>query len=508
MVDKLKIEDLPDVFVDTEILKILQLADETGYVPENWKTLLKERQMFDEKLNEIGRGILRIYRETHPLLYLTQEILDFVAGMPKIGTLDELIAYKDVTNGENIVNALQAMRMLYISPMTKGGKAFATTKAIDVVLKIASMTKLEKPIILRSQDVRLLKSGKSTKELDEMGLHDEGGVTELGETAIDAYEAIGAFEEKVFPIYLLEDEIRVIKAITEIEETNKSNPDILPTYDEIRKRSSVEDLGEILHILESKELVERRLVRNKDCYWTTDWAKNVVNYGTVSSDGMKAITYPISGDVPIAEWVLKAKEEGLIKAGITQKGWIMLEFSKSIRRKPYLTRYDVAILSKIPRGRYIHRDELVKLVGDLVGGDETAIVRALGEAEAKGFVFELQNRMVKLTKLGREVKSAIESAKVKELLATKFGITPTTFNILRVIYENVDTFNKIWKEKLENREYRTDEVEFLKKKLSLSEEEIKKSLVILRALGLLGKKSITQAGKTLVRAYSKLWKTI
>ncbi len=508
LIDKLKIEDLPDVFVDTEILKILQLADETGYVPENWKTLLRERQMFDEKLNEIGRGILRIYRETHPLLYLTQEILDFVAGMPKIGTLDELIAYKDITNGENIVNALQAMRMLYISPMTEGGKAFATTKAIDVVLKIASMTKLEKPIILKSQDVRLLKSGKSTKELDEMGLHDEGGVTELGETAIDAYEAIGAFEEKVFPIYLLEDEIRVIKAITEIEEINKRNPDILPTYDEIRKRSRVEDLGEILHILESKELVERRLVRNKDCYWTTDWAKNVVNYGTVSSDGMKAITYPISGDVPIAEWVLKAKEEGLIKAGITQKGWIMLEFSKSIRRKPYLTRYDVAILSKTPRGRYIHRDELVKLVGDLIGGDETAIVRALGEAEAKGFVVELQNRMVKLTKLGREVKSAIESAKVKELLATKFGITPTTFNVLRVIYENVDMFNKIWKEKLENRGYRTDEVEFLKKKLSLSEEEIKKSLVILRALGFLGKKSITQAGKTLVRAYSKLWKTI
>lgn len=508
LVDKLKIEDLPDVFVDTEILKILQLANETGFIPEDWKLLLKERQMFDEKLNEIGREILRIYKETHPLLYLTQEILDFVAGMPKIGTLDELVAYKNVTDGGNIINALQAMRMLYISPMTESGKAFATTKAVDIVLKIASISKLEKPLILKSGDVRLLKSGKSTSELDEMGLHDEKGVTELGKTAIDAYEAMGAFEEKILPVYLLEDEIRVIRAIMEIEETNKRNPDILPTYAEIQKRSKVDDLGEVLHTLESKELVERRLIKNKDCYWTTEWAKSVVNYGTVTSDGMKAITYPLSGDVPIAEWVLKAKEEGLIKAGITQKGWTMLEFSKSIKRKPYLTKYDVAILSKTPKGKFIHRDELVKLVGDLVGGDETAIIKALGEAEAKGFIIELQNRMIKLTRLGREVKSAIESAKVKELLATKFGITPTTFNVLKVIYENIDTFNKIWKEKLESRGYRTDEVEFLKKKLSLSEDEIKKSLIVLRALGFLGKKSLTQAGKTLVRAYSKLWQTI
>ena len=507
LVDRIRLEDLPEIFVDTEILKIAQLANETGYVPEEWAKLLRERGMFDGKLNEVGREILRIYKDTHPLLYLTQEILDFVVGMPKIGTLDELVAYKEVTGGESIVNALQAMRMLYISPMTEGGKAFATTKAVDFVLKIASLSKLERPIVLKPEDVKLLKSGKSKDELDEMGLHDEKGVTELGETALEAYDAMVSREDKILPIYILDEEIEVVKAIMEIEDLNKRNPDILPTHDEILKRTNVEDLGEVLHVLESKELVERRLVKNKDCYWTTDWAKRVVNYGRVTSDGMKAVTYPLSGDVPIAEWVLKAKEEGLVKAGITQKGWVMLELSRSIRRKPYLTRYDVAILSKTPKGRFIHRDELVKLVGDLVGGDEESIIKAIGEAEAKGFIVELQNKMVKLTELGRNVKNAVESAKVKELLATKFGITPTTFGVLKVIHENAEVFNKIWKEKLESKGYRTDEVEFLKSKLSLSEDEIKKSLVVLRALGFLGKRSITQAGRTLVRAYSKLWQT-
>jgi hypothetical protein len=112
--------------------------------------------------------------------------------------------------------------------------------------------------------------------------------------------------------------------------------------------------------------------------------------------------------------------------------------------------------------------------------------------------------MIKLTRLGREIKTAIERAKINELLATKFGITPTTFSVLKVIYDNLDKFNKIWKETKESKGYKQDEVDLIKKNLSLSEDEIKKSLVLLRALGFLGKKSITKAGKILVRAYERL----
>jgi hypothetical protein len=506
IVEKLDIEKLPDVFVDTEIIKILQLAYETGYVPEDWKVLLQERQMFDDKVNEIGRAILEIYKKTHPVLYLTKDILDFISGMPRVGTLDELIAYKNsMKYGDNIVNALQAMRMLYISPKTEGGKAFATTKAVSLALKVLSFVKtFDKPLILKSSDVRLLKSGKSTKELDEMGLHDESGTTELGKAMIDTYESMGVLEEKTLPIYVLDDEIKVLKAIMEIEEINRHTPDILPTYSEIQKRVKVDDLGEVLHTLESKELIEKRLVKNKDTYWTTEWGRTIPELGVVTTDGMKAVTYPISGDVPIAEWVLVAKEEGLIKRGITQKGSTMARFSRSIKRKPYLTRYDIAILSKVPKGRYIQKSELIRLVQGLVGGDEKAVVKAIGEAESKGFIIELQNKMIKLTRLGREIKTAIEYAKINELLATKFGITPTTFSVLKVIYDNLDKFNKIWKETKESRGYKQDEIDLIKKNLSLSEDEIKKSLVLLRALGFLGKKSITKAGKILVRAYERL----
>ncbi|WP_238516384.1 DUF505 family protein [Thermococcus onnurineus] len=49
--------------------------------------------------------------------------------------------------------------------------------------------------------------------------------------------------------------------------------------------------------------------------------------------------------------------------------------------------------------------------------------------------------------------------------------------------------------------YKKDEIDVIKKYLSLSDEEIKKVLTMLRALGFLGENSLTEAGKVLVEAY-------
>ncbi|MFA4663440.1 DUF505 family protein [Pyrococcus kukulkanii] len=496
--------ELPDTIVDSAVIKMLELLEETGKVPEKWMKILKERKLADENgITEFGRTILEVYRSTHPVVYLTPEIASFLRGMPKIGTLDELITFKNSkAYGDNIINALQAMRLLKISPPTENGGAFSTTPAAKLALRALSMIPVfARAIVLRKEDFEALKAGRKTGELESMGLVNEKGVTEFGKAISDTYEAITREEEKVLPIYVLEDEIKVLSAIREIEEKNKTNPDVLPTEREIRERAGIEDIGELLHLLESKELIERRFVKGKDTYWLTGWGREVLEHGPVSVDAMKAVTYAESGDVPIAEWVIKAQEEGVIKAGVTDKGRFYLKLSKEIKRKPYLTRYDAAILAKLPRKKYIHKDELVRLVKDYIGGDEKDIIRAIGEAEAKGFIIELQNGMVKLTELGEKVKSAIEGAKLQEIIKVKFSLTPTLFNVLRIIQENIETFNRIWKEKGEARDYKIEEVDVIKKHLSLSEEEIKKALTMLRALGFLGSKSITEAGKIILEAY-------
>ncbi|ASJ05919.1 DUF505 family protein [Thermococcus pacificus] len=502
--DSLNLAELPDVIADTEIMKMLELLEETGKISESWLEKLKERKLADENgLTEFGKALLQIYRETHPVVYLTPEIASFLRGMPKLGTLDELVTFKNSRlYGDNIVNALQAMRLLLISPPTEKGRAFTTTPAAKLALRALNMIPVfARAIVLRKEDFEALKAGKTNAELESMGLSDERGATEFGKAMMETYEAMGRVEEKVLPIYLLEDELNVLKAIQEIEKKYETNPDILPTEKEIAKRVDVEDLGAVLHLLESKELIERRLVKNKDTYWLTEWGKEAITFGTVSPDAMKAVTYAESGDVPIAEWVIKAQEEGVVKAGITDKGRFYLKLSREIRRKPYLTRYDAAILAKLPKKKYIHRNELIELVQNYVGGDEKEIVRAIGEAEAKGFVVELQNEMVKLTELGEKVKTALENAKLQEIVKVKFSVTPTLYNVLKVIYDNLETFNRIWKEKGEARGYKMEEVDVIRKHLSLSDDEIKKALTMLRELGFLGSKSLTEAGKTLVEAY-------
>ncbi|MDI3476220.1 MAG: uncharacterized protein PWQ79_2056 [Thermococcaceae archaeon] len=502
--DGLNLEELPDVIADTEIIKMMELLGETGKIPESWMEKLRERKLADENgLTAFGKALLEVYRETHPVVYLTPEIASFLRGMPKIGTLDELVTYKNSKlYGDNIVNALQAMRLLLISPPTDKGRAFATTPAAKLALRALNMIPVfARAIVLRKEDFEMLKAGRRNAELESMGLADEKGATEFGKAIMDTYEAMGRVEEKVLPIYLLEDELSVLRAIQEIEKKHETNPDILPTEKEIEKRVEVDDLGAVLHLLESKELIERRLVKEKDAYWLTEWGKEAINFGTVSPDAMKAVTYAESGDVPIAEWVLKAQEENVVKAGVTDKGRFYLRLSREIKRKPFLTRYDAAILAKIPRKKYIHRDELVTLVQDYIGGDEKEIIRAIGEAEAKGFVVELQNGMVKLTELGDKVKTALENAKLQEIVKVKFSVTPTLYNVLRVIYDNIETFNRIWKEKGEIKGYKMEEVDVIRKHLSLSEDEIKKALTMLRELGFLGTKSLTEAGKVLVEAY-------
>lgn len=502
--DSLNLDELPELIADTEIMKMLELLEETGKVPESWLEKLKERKLADENgLTEFGKALLELYRETHPVVYLTPEIVSFLRGMPKIGTLDELVTFKNSRlYGNNIINALQAMRLLLISPPTEKGRAFATTPAARLALKAVNMIPVfARAIVLRKEDFEALRAGKSNAELESMGLSDEKGVTEFGKAMMETYEAMGRVEKKVLPIYLLDDELAVLKAIKEIEEKYRTNPDILPTGKEIARHVEVEDIGAVLHLLESKELIERKLVKGKDTYWLTEWGKEAINFGTVSPDAMKAVTYAESGDVPIAEWVIKAQEEGVVKAGITDKGRFYLRLSRSIKRKPFITRYDAAILAKTPRKKYIHRDELVELVKDYVGGEEKEITRAIGEAEAKGFIVELQNGMVKLTELGDRVKTALENAKLQEIVKVKFSVTPTLYNVLRVIYDNIETFNRIWKEKGEIKGYKMEEVDVIRKHLSLSDDEIKKALTMLRQLGFLGTKSLTEAGKTLVEAY-------
>lgn len=75
------------------------------------------------------------------------------------------------------------------------------------------------------------------------------------------------------------------------------------------------------------------------------------------------------------------------------------------------------------------------------------------------------------------------------------------YNVFKVIYDNIEIFNRIWKEKGEVRDYKMEEVDVIRKYFSFSDDEIKKVLIMFREFGFFGIKSFIEVGKVFVEVY-------
>ncbi len=113
------------------------------------------------------------------------------------------------------------MRMLLISPFTSG-KAFSKTEAAKLALKLSNY--INSAVILSAEEAELLKSKRGKEEVikkvEEKGMWDSG-ITELGKLALETYDAMGVEKKRISPVYLLDEEIRVINAIAEIEKIHE-----------------------------------------------------------------------------------------------------------------------------------------------------------------------------------------------------------------------------------------------------------------------------------------------
>lgn len=504
IIDKFSFEEFLDVIVDIEIIKMMEFFEEMGKIFESWMEKFRERKFVDENgFIFFGKVFLEVYCEIYLVVYFMFEIVLFFRGMFKIGIFDEFVMYKNLKfYGDNIVNVFQVMRFFFILLLIEKGRVFVMILVVKLVFKVFNMILVfVRVIVFRKEDFEMFKVGKRNVEFESMGFVDEKGIIEFGKVIMDIYEVMGRVEEKVFLMYLFEDEFLVFKVIQEIEKKYEINLDIFLIEKEIERCVDVKDFGVILYFFESKEFIERRFVKEKDIYWLIEWGKEVINFGMVSLDVMKVVIYVESGDVFIVEWVFKVQEENVVKVGVIDKGRFYFRFSREIKRKFFIICYDVVIFVKILRKKYIYRDELVVFVQDYVGGDEKEIIRVIGEVEVKGFVVEFQNGMVKFIEFGDKVKIVIENVKFQEIVKVKFSVMLIFYNVFKVIYDNIEIFNRIWKEKGEVRDYKMEEVDVIRKYFSFSDDEIKKVLIMFREFGFFGIKSFIEVGKVFVEVY-------
>lgn len=500
-----------DPWINSAVIYALELGELTNYIPNDWVSFLTKRGLWDEKgITEAGKLVLKAYGIARPSLFLTPDIAEFLIALPPgPAPLDELIALRDAGGyGHNVVNALEAMRLLRIYPPSKGGSTYVLTptgrRVKEALLKVPIYDSV---IVLNERIAKLLRSESLSeadeRELESMHLRSGGEVTEAGEDLLRSYGGIKEEPKPTTPFVISVKEVKVLDAIKEF--IIKSPKGVGPTYNDLKEKVGINELGEVLHLLESKNLIRRVEVKGKDTYELTEIGEEVRRRfkglnRDITSPPVKAATYALAGKPPKPEWVKEGRELGIVFNDVTSRGYFILEVSKRIKRVPYLTLYDTNIVHKVPM-KGITLEDLKSMVVEAVGGDEANFMNALSEAEGKGFIEVLPNDYVVLTEVGKLIKDVIATASTQELLKAKVSITPTHYFILKTIKDGISNYKRIL---MESGPGSADEISFiynnLKKYTSVSIEEIKKVLSQLRAYGILGRVGPTSAGEALLNA--------
>ncbi len=489
IVKGLEVKELPEVYLDSQILTMLKIAALSD-VPEEWKEELKQRGLYEEEVNERGLKLLAFVKKHRANLFITPEMVEALHRLGVVGSLGTLNAIAGEVAGEasqNLVNALQAQKLLALGP--KGDEvAYATTHSARLLTKL--FPAVEKPIVLTAEEMEAMYGDVFSEHLSQY--EKEGGISDEGIRFLQFYEALEAEPYFRAPGYLTKEELEVLETIKKIEEINSNTPDIIPTVKEIEERGRIAKVRAKLYLLQFKGLVEYREVDSKESYWLTKDGRKALSYGPVTLRASRALSYALSNEAPAFGWYRAAVEEEMVKEGrIMPKGHFALKIGDNQREKVYLTKWDVILMLALPKARFVKAEE-VELPEDF----ESSF---FAEAEAKGFVRVLQNGAMGLTAYGKAFREALEKANVAELKAVEFPITPNTYAVLSFFYHNREELSKLWRAKGFNRM-----IIEVAKSLPFSIVEIKKALVLLRGLGFLGDKGIRDAGKLLVEAFERM----
>ncbi|NPA86984.1 MAG: DUF505 domain-containing protein [Candidatus Diapherotrites archaeon] len=468
-----RLEPKDELFIASDTVKEAELYVKTGFIPEEWKKDLESRGLSVEDLPFIYEA----YEKAKPVVMLTPYVISFIEEIPPAGDYDELIRFKDMKDyGHNVVNALQAMRLLFISPPKKGRRTYALSGGARRIPEFAFS--LTETVFIGEEEMEKLEKEIRDESLVRYGLQtEEGKLTEMGERLVSALREKHPY---VRPVYLGENELDALKKMADWQERYSDEKDRI-------RRVKKEFPGELLRLLQFRGLIT-------DDYKVTPEGKKAIEYGVTTVDGMRAVVFSLMGDPPAYDWLEKAREEGLFHWWITSKAEFFLDLGRQAIKFPYITKYDTAILAHIPRRRYVTVEDLMRAVEEKVGRYD----RAIGEAETKGLIRVFQNDSVRLTEFGEKMKEVVEYANLPELLNTSLAITPETWKIIRALYENEEEVNYIWKKADENRkDYYQELAKFVAKVTRMDEEEVLKFMKLLHITGFLGSKYLTEAGRKL-----------
>lgn len=542
-------------FLGSEIIAMLESADLAGRVgPEGVDPLMvrglasrvydRERKKEYVTLTKQGKIALEIYRNAEPNLEIDASLADLIRRLP-LGPAES----SRLVASDHEKHLLEGMRLIAYS--VPKSEIFAFTALGQAVKRTLTLGGFGEGVVLSRDILISLAEYLDTEKLPESAitilqslgyLGPSGELLPAGEFAMEAFRLLKDRPQGLAVAFDLEkDEVDVLKAIKDLWEKAKSNPEERPTFDNLKKemikRKSAEykimkekygekfeeiieeyrdiarnffyatdlnawyvenfDLRAFLHSLESFQLIRsEKDEKGKEVFTLTEFGRKVLEDEAeqVSAPAVKAITTPRKAfAAPNLEWYNLALKEGLVgTGGPSRRGNLYADLAEKVYRLPFLTKYEYMVFSVIPE-KGITLSEIYELLKDEFPAWKIRF--AINKLEARRLIEVLPDGNVVETEAGKLLDQALLSVPK----GAGFPVTPIVVRVLQAL-KNVGTlYVKEQKVRILPRN-----VAEAKRISGLSDETFAEALQVARLFGYVGYNNLTDTGMILLEAVEKM----
>jgi hypothetical protein len=542
-------------FLGSEIIAMLEAADLAGRVgPEGVEPLMvrglaarvydRERKKEYVTLTKQGKIALEIYRNAEPNLEIDASLADLIRRLP-MGPAES----SRLVASDHEKHLLEGMRLIAYS--VPKSEIFAFTALGQAVKRALTLGGFGEGIVLSRDILISLAEYLDTEKLPESAitilqslgyLGPSGELLPAGEFAMEAFRLLKDRPQGLAVAFDLEkDEVDVLKAIKDLWEKAKSNPEERPTFENLKKemikRKSAEykimkekygekfeeiieeyrdiarnffyatdlnawyvenfDLRAFLHSLESFQLIRsEKDEKGKEVFTLTEFGRKVLEDEAeqVSAPAVKAITTPRKAfAAPNLEWYNLALKEGLIgTGGPSRRGNLYADLAEKVYRLPFLTKYEYMVFSVIPE-KGITLSEIYELLKDELPAWKIRF--AINKLEARRLIEVLPDGNVVETEAGKLLDQALLSVPK----GAGFPVTPIIVRVLQALKKVGTLYVKEQKVRILPRN-----VAEAKRISGLSDETFAEALQVARLFGYVGYNNLTDTGMMLLEAVEKM----